>query len=89
MEIHYKTSMWVSISFPDEVSREEILNRLENGESHDDIASDYDCEYLDIYQTQEYIPIEENRGNPTVELMDSVPGKMGWTSIWDNSNKTN
>lgn len=89
MEIHYKTSMWVSISLPDDVSREEILNRLKNGESHNNIANDYDCEYIDMYETQDYISLQENNGNPTVELMDSVPGTIGLTSIWDNSNRIN
>lgn len=84
MEIHYKATVWVSIKFPDEVTKEEIIERLEKGEMPLEIADQFDCEYENMTETEEYVTLEENDGQATIEVMEET--EKGWLeAVWDNS----
>ena len=87
LEIHYKVTIWQSVKFPEGTSKEKILERLNKGELPEDIAGDYsDAEFEILYDTEEFLPVSENDGQPTIELM--VREKDGYLKpIWDNSYK--
>ena len=85
MELHYKTTCWVSMKVNSKITKEELIERLEAGELPLDIGSDEDVEYENILETEEYINLEENDGQATIEVMDYIPGEPGLVAIWDNS----
>ena len=78
MRIDYKTTVWCSVHLPDDVDKEAIIKRLNDGEIPEDffdIAEEYDT-FLD---TERYITPEENKGRPTMELIDNDE-----KSLWVN-----
>lgn len=85
LEIHYKIIIWQSIKFPEGTSKEKILEELNKGELPNEIAGDYpDAEFNIIYDTEEFLPVSENDGQSTIELM--VSEEDGYLKpIWDNS----
>jgi hypothetical protein len=84
MELHYKTTVWVAMKFPEDVTKEEIIERLEKGEMPLDIGNEFDCEYENMTETEEYVTLEENDGQSTIEVMEET--EKGWLeTIWDNS----
>lgn len=85
MELQYKTTVWVSIKFSDEVTKEDIIRKLEEGEMPLDIGNQFDCEYENMTETEEYVTLEENDGQSTIELTEFQEGKLGPQIIWDNS----
>lgn len=85
MEIHYKTTSWVSMKFPDEITEKEILKLIEEVTDPLDLGNDMDIYYENISETESYMTVEENDGQPTIELM--VDGKSGLECIWDNGKK--
>lgn len=88
MEIHYKTTVWVSMKFDDDVTKEEIIERLEKGELPLDIGNNLDVEYENMLETEEYVTLEENDGQSTIEVMDNDPDQLGLKCVWDNSYKS-
>ena len=85
LEIHYKTTIWQSIKFPEGTSKEEILEQLNKGELPENIAGDYpNVEFQTLYDTEEFIPVSENDGQSTIELV--IKEEDGYLQpIWDNS----
>ena len=85
MKLHYKTTSWVSMEFNGKITKEEIIKRLEAGDLPLDIGATEDVEYQNILETEEYVTLEENDGQATIEVMDYIPGQSGLVTIWDNS----
>lgn len=84
MELHYKITVWVAMKFPGDVTKEEIIGRLEKGEMPLDVGNEFDCEYENMTETEEYVTLEENDGQSTIEVMEET--EKGWLeTIWDNS----
>ena len=80
MELHYKTTCWVSMKFNSEITKEELIERLEAGELPLDIGNTEDFEAENLLETEEYVTLEENDGQATIEIMDNVN-----KCVWDNS----
>lgn len=53
------------------------IEAIKNGETHK-----YDPNHEEMYDTAEDMSIEENNGNPTLELFDNNSNRL----IWDNTN---
>lgn len=88
MEIHYKTTMWCRIILDDsKISKEEVLQKLNEGQLPSEIGFDDDInsEWMVMDDTEEFITPIENDGQSTIELMEYQEGKLGLQSIWDNS----
>ena len=85
MELHYKAEIWVAMKFPDDVTKEEIIERLETNELPSDLGNWYDVEYDPMYETEECISLEENDGQSTIEVMDTTKDGWGLECVWDNS----
>ena len=80
MELHYKTTCWVSMKFNSEITKEELIERLEAGELPLDIGNTEDFEAENLLETEEYVTLEENDGQATIEIMDTAN-----KCVWDNS----
>ena len=88
MEIHYKTTMWCKVILDEnKISKEEVLQKLNEGYSPSEIGFDKDInsEWGVIEDTEEFITPAENDGQSTIELMEYQDGKLGLQCIWDNS----
>ena len=88
MEIHYKTTMWCKIILDEtKISKEEVLQKLNEGQLPSEIGFDDDInsEWMIIDDTEEFITPAENDGESTIELMEYQNGKLGLQCIWDNS----
>ena len=85
MILHYKATCWVFMKFNSEITKEELIERLEAGELPLDIGNTEDFESENLFESEEYITLEENDGQATIEVMDYIPGKPGLVAIWDNS----
>lgn len=88
MEIHYKTTMWCKIILDEtKISKEEVLQKLNEGYSPSEIGFDDDInsEWEVIEYTEEFITPAENDGKSTIELMGYQDWKLGLQCIWDNS----
>ena len=85
LEIHYKTTIWQSVKFPEGTSKEKILEELNKGELPENIAGYFpDVEFEMLYDTEEFLPVSENDGQATIELM--IREEEGYLKpIWDNS----
>ena len=73
------------MKFNSEITKEELIERLEAGELPLDIGNTEDVEYENILETEEYVTLEENDGQATIEIMDTAKSDWGLVSIWDNS----
>ena len=65
MEIHYKTTMWCKIILDEtKISKEEVLQKLNEGYSPSEIGfdNDIDSEWEVIEDTEEFITPAENDG---------------------------
>lgn len=88
MEIHYKTTMWCKIILDEtKISKEEVLQKLNEGYSPSEIGfdDDIDSEWEVIEDSEEFMIPAENGGKSTIELMEYQDGKLGLQCIWDNS----
>ena len=87
MEIHYKTTMWCRIILDDsKISKEEVLQKLNEGQSPSEIGFDEDInsQWEVMGDTEEFITPVENDGQSTIEVMEET--EKGWLEvIWDNS----
>lgn len=85
MELHYKCTIWCKLKFNEDVNPKDIIEKLEKGYlpleiGYDDIipeASNTEWEVID--DTEEFMSVEENDGQSTIELMEE--GEV----LWDNS----
>ena len=88
MEIHYKTTMWCRIILDEtKISKEEVLQKLNEGYLPSEIGfdNDIDSQWEIIGDTEEFITPAENDGESTIELMEYQDGKLGMQCVWDNS----
>lgn len=88
MEIHYKTTMWCKIILDEtKISKEEVLQKLNEGYSPSEIGFDEDInsQWEIIEDTEEFITPVENDGESTIGLMEYQDGKLGMQCVWDNS----
>lgn len=88
MELHYKTTMWCKIILDDsEISKEKVLQKLNEGKLPSEIGFDDDInsEWMIMDDTEEFITPVKNDGQSTIELMEYQEGKLGLQCIWDNS----
>ena len=88
MEIHYKTTMWCKIILDEtKISKEEVLQKLNEGYLPSEIGfdNDIDSQWEVIEDTEEFITPVENDGESTIELMEYQDGKLGMQCVWDNS----
>ena len=88
MEIHYKCTCWCKIILPDDANKEEIVQKLNAGILPLEIAYDdpnMNVEWETITETEEFVSLEENDGQATIELMDSEEESSKLKCIWDNS----
>lgn len=81
MELHYKCTTWNKLKFNDDVPVETIKEMLNQGHDPDDImnALGESISYETISEVEEFISLDENEGNSTMELY------VDNTMIWDNS----
>lgn len=88
MEIHYKCTIWGRIELDEsKITKEEVLKKLQEGLSPNDIGypdDDINSEFSVLYDTEEELSVEDNDGNPTIELMGYQEGKLGLQCIWNN-----
>jgi hypothetical protein len=83
MKIDYKATVWFTIDINDVESLPKILERLNSGDSINDL---YDHEDINIsgsecvLETEEFLPPQENDNQSTIEVYD-IDGKL----VWDNS----
>ena len=90
MEIHYKTTMWCKIILDEtKISKEEVLQKLNEGYLPSEIGfdNDIDSQWEVIEDTEEFITPAENDGESTIELMEYQDGKLELQCVWDNSYK--
>lgn len=88
MEIHYKTTMWCKIILDEtKISKEEVLQKLNEGYSPSEIGfnEDINSQWEVVEDSEEFITPSENDGESTIELMEYQDGKLGLQSVWDNS----
>lgn len=88
MEIHYKTTMWCKVILDEnKISKEEVLQKLNEGYLPSEIGfdNDIDSQWEIIGDTEKFITPAENDGESTIELMEYQDGKLGMQCVWDNS----
>ena len=75
------------MKFNSEITKEEIIKRLEAGDLPLDIGAteDVHVQYENLVETEDYVSLEENDGQATIEVMEYTPGKSGLVTVWDNS----
>lgn len=83
MHIDYKTTVWMRIPVDNEEDANEIIKKLEEGMMPWEVVEEASVEVL--YDTEEFIPVEENDGQSTIELYDYDDIRHCNTCIWDNS----
>ena len=78
MEIHYKVTVWNKIHLPNDITQEEIIRQLKEVVDPMDITLNAN-RYLyheEIDGTEEFLTVEENDSQSTIELWDK--GKKFW-----------
>lgn len=91
MELHYKCTTWCKLKFDGDVKKEDIIEKLEQGYLPLELGYDgvvpglENCEWEPINDTEEYLSLEENDGQSTIELMEWNENQTHLEPIWDNS----
>ena len=93
MELQYKCTTWCSLIIPDDVKKEDIIKVLNEGMLPQEIAYNNvipnmnNVEWKVIDDTEEFLSVEENDGQSTIELMEFQKdnGCTKQVCIWDNS----
>jgi hypothetical protein len=87
--IDVKYTVWGRYKFDDDTDLLPIIKKLEE-DSHPQSICDFEGyqEYESMTETEEFIPIEENDNQPTIEVYENVKDTQNWQEcIWDNVNK--
>lgn len=81
MQIEYKITTWQKIYIQNkgEVSTDDIIKILKEGEALDIYNLDIQCESYPILDTEEEMTVKENGGYSTIELFDDEHNL-----IWSN-----
>lgn len=83
MKIQYKATVWMEIDINDEGSLDKVIDKLNAGDSVDDLYS-YGDIYISgsevLYDTEELMSPHENDNNETIVVYGE-----NWEKIWDNS----
>lgn len=91
MELHYKCTTWCSLKLPDTTDIEDLIKKLNEGYLPLEVAYDgivkgvEDVSWEAINDTEEFLSVNENDGQSTIELMVNDPKSIGLKCIWDNS----
>ena len=89
IELHYKCTTWCKLKLPDSTNKEDLIEKLNEGYlplelGYDDIVEGVqDVEWEAINDTEEFLSVNDNDGQSTIELMED--DKTGLKCIWDNS----
>lgn len=87
MELHYKATIWCKLHFPDSTNKEDLIKKLNEGYlpselGYGDIVEGvHDVEWETILDTEDFLSVEENDGEATIELFEDPTQNP----IWDNS----
>ena len=83
LELHYKSIVWNKITLSKDIDVEDLIKRLNTGEAPDDIAFDDEtATWETLYSTERLLSVEENEGEPTVELYQKSLNEP----LWNNGN---
>ena len=84
----YKVTTWIRAKFNEEVDLQNIIKDIEQGAIPPAFDNKHDIEYENLTETEEFLPIEENDNQPTIEVYEDVKDTENWQEcIWDNVNK--
>ena len=92
MEIHYKTTMWCKIILDEnKISKEEVLQKLNEGYSPSEIGfnEDINSEWEIIEDTEEFISPNENDGQSTIEVYEDGDMQIIWDNSYEDNEKNN
>lgn len=81
--IDYKVEAWNRLQIPDDVSNEEIIEKLNEGKLPVDIGLDAGYEIEPMLDTEELMKIEHNEGEATIELIERGEDTE-YGIIWSN-----
>lgn len=83
--VHYKSTIWTELKFEcTPIQKEVLLRSLAEDENVYDLTNE-DCGFEEsetLFDTEEFIPPEENKGYETIQVYDGN-SKI----IWNNKNK--
>lgn len=89
MELHYKCTTWCKLIFPDTTNKEDLIQKLNEGYyplelGYDDVVEGVkNVEWEAINDTEQFLSVNENDGDPTIELYEKDSTMVA--PIWDNS----
>lgn len=89
--IDVKVTIWGRLHFKDDTDLNKLIELLEQGNTTNDLCDKElgFSEYEILYDTEEELSLEENNGDPTIEVFDKDVDKNTplWTNIKENGNK--
>ena len=79
--IDVKVTIWGRLHFKDDTDLNKLIELLKQGNTTNDLCDEKlgFSEYEILYETEEELSLEENNGNPTIEVFDE--GTLLWTNI--------
>lgn len=89
--VDYKYTSWGRMYFKEDADISKIIDKLEQGYlplelGYDGVVPNLEnCEWEPINDTEEYLTLEENDGQSTIELMEWNENQTHLEPIWDNS----
>jgi hypothetical protein len=85
--IDVKYTVWGRFSFDDSTDLKPIIEHLEKEQYPEELEKfEGYLGYESMIETEEFIPIEENDNQPTIEVYENVKDTQNWQEcIWDNS----
>ena len=82
-QVDYKCTVWGRLEFDDSVNTQDIIDKLEQGYLPAELCDVADLKFQSfcfINDTEEFLSVNENDGQSTIEVLDAN-GK----TVWDNS----
>lgn len=79
--IDIKVTIWGRLHFKDDTDLNKLIELLKQGNTTNDLCDEElgFSNYEMLYDTEEELSLEENNGNPTIEVFDE--GTLLWTNI--------
>ena len=83
MFVDIKVNIWKRVHFDDNITDiNSIIEALKNEEIEDIFDPDKGFKEVEfLYDTENIIPIEENNGQPTIEVYSEIDGEIVWQNI--------
>ena len=83
MFVDIKVNIWKLVHFDDNTTDiNSIIEALKNEEIEDIFDPDKGFKEVEfLYDTENIIPIEENNGQPTIEVYSEIDGEIVWQNI--------